>query len=124
MWAAGCVVAELWYLKPLFRGVERRPGEPEDGAGELDQLGKIFMYRGTPTEASWPGMSSLARFVEFEPCAPVAAILPPGTHPDAEALVAGLLTLDPNQRTAAQQGLGHPFLTESPPPTTPESLPR
>lgn len=78
--------------------------QDESGGNELDQLGKIFMHCGTPTDASWPGVSELHRFVEFQPCAAAPRLLPLGTaagdDPEAAQLVQGLLTLDPNQAGA------------------------
>lgn len=48
IWSAGCIMGELISGKPLF------PGE-----GELDQISKIFTVLGAPSEAIWPGCSSL-----------------------------------------------------------------
>ena len=107
-WSCGCVIAELWLLRPLFRGkLDGEHGESSSSSSsssdssELDQLGKIFMHCGTPTEENWPGVSELHRFVEFQPCAPAPRLLPPGTSagddPEAARMVKGLLTLDPQQ---------------------------
>lgn len=43
VWSAGCVFAELMLRVPFFAGTN-----------ELDQLKKIFMALGTPTESQWP----------------------------------------------------------------------
>jgi len=106
------VIAELWLLRPLFRGKldGENNGNNNEGSSsssdssdssELDQLGKIFMHCGTPSEANWPGVSELHRFVEFQPCAPAPRLLPLGTSagddPEAARLVKGLLTLDPQK---------------------------
>ncbi len=37
------------------------------GDSDLDQLGKIFQALGTPTEANWPGCTSLPQYVDFNP---------------------------------------------------------
>ena len=37
------------------------------GDSDLDQLGKIFQGLGTPTEANWPGCTSLPQYVDFQP---------------------------------------------------------
>lgn len=43
IWAVGCILAELLLRTPFF------PGD-----SDLDQLTKIFMAMGTPTEETWP----------------------------------------------------------------------
>ena len=48
MWAIGTILAEMFNKKPLFLG-----------ESEIDQLQKIFLILGTPTEDSWPGVTSL-----------------------------------------------------------------
>ena len=139
-WSAGCVIAELWHLRPLFRGrtLEEPAGPGASGSAvvrrgtcEVDQLSKIFAVVGTPTEASWPGHEHLVRAVEFQPCAPQPRLLPdpaagPGGAPasDPNALAAGLLTLDPNQRLSAATALALPYFSEAPAPSPPHALPR
>ncbi len=44
LWSIGCIYMEMLNGKPLF------PGDCE-----IDQLHRIFMAFGTPTEAVWPG---------------------------------------------------------------------
>lgn len=48
MWAIGCIMAELYLGRPLFKGSD-----------EEDQLAKIFKIMGTPTEFFWPGWQKL-----------------------------------------------------------------
>ena len=55
LWSCGCILAELFLRKPLF------PGQYE-----VDQLGKIFLALGTPTEDTWPGIGSLPDFIQFK----------------------------------------------------------
>ena len=43
IWAVGCILAELLLRVPFL------PGD-----SDLDQLTKIFMALGTPTEETWP----------------------------------------------------------------------
>jgi cyclin-dependent kinase 7 len=37
------------------------------GESDVDQLAKIFNLVGTPSEAAWPGVTSLPSYMEFEP---------------------------------------------------------
>ena len=48
MWGVGCVIGEMAIGKPLF-----------PGNSEIDTLYKIFQRLGTPTDATWPGVSQL-----------------------------------------------------------------
>ena len=44
IWSIACLFAELWIRRPLFEGSGK--------FSELDQLGKIFMVMGTPTQGA------------------------------------------------------------------------
>lgn len=56
MWSLGCVFFELLTLHPLF------PGDRE-----LKVLDLIYQICGTPSEETWPGVSSLPRFDRLVP---------------------------------------------------------
>ncbi|TDH72617.1 hypothetical protein CCR75_004294 [Bremia lactucae] len=113
MWGAGCVFAELMLRVPYLTGIS-----------ELDQLGKIFHALGTPTEEEWPGMTSLANFIEFTPSSapPLASIFSAASE-DALDLLAKLLKFDPMKRITAVEALKHPYFSNSPAPTSVEKLP-
>lgn len=49
IFALGCIMAELYTMKPLF------PGQ-----SELDQMNKIVMILGTPTTKDWEDVMRLA----------------------------------------------------------------
>lgn len=55
MWSVGCIFAEFLLKKPLFEGVE----------GEIAMVGSIFSLLGSPTEATWPGLSDLPYMQKF-----------------------------------------------------------
>ena len=48
MWSVGCIFAEIVTRIPLFMGGK-----------EVEQLNKIFVCRGCPTEKEWPGFKDL-----------------------------------------------------------------
>ncbi|XP_010555567.1 PREDICTED: cell division control protein 2 homolog isoform X2 [Tarenaya hassleriana] len=48
VWSVGCIFAEMVNHRPLF------PGD-----SEIDELFKIFRIMGTPTEETWPGVTSM-----------------------------------------------------------------
>ncbi|KAI1717374.1 protein kinase domain-containing protein [Ditylenchus destructor] len=54
LWALGCIMAELYMLRPLF-----------PGTSELDQLFKIITILGTPPKEEWPEGYKLAAAMNF-----------------------------------------------------------
>ncbi len=55
VWSIGCIFAELFLKKPLFRGDT-----------DIDQLSKIFGIRGTPSNETWPNVQKLPNFIKFQ----------------------------------------------------------
>ena len=124
IWAAGCVIAELFNAAPLL-----------PGASDIEQLSRVMAARGTPMEqvARAPGGASAARptFVQpapwlaaqqlpdfhkisFAPTPPPpVASLVPRAGADALALIDSLLALDPSRRPSASEALRHNFFTAS-----------
>ncbi|KAG5178533.1 cyclin-dependent kinase 20-like protein [Tribonema minus] len=113
-WAAGCVLAELLFNKPLF------PGQ-----SDIDQLIRVLRVTGTPTAATWPGACETPdfdkiAFAHMEP-APLAALCP-GSSAQAMGLLAALLTLDPLRRATAADALCHDWFLCAPAPIPPPQL--
>lgn len=114
MWGIGCILAELLLRVPIFAG-----------NNEIDQLGKIFHVLGTPTDATWPGVSSLPNFIEFTPNDPMDLhLLFSAASEDAIDLLQKCFTFDPKYRITAAQALAHPYFSNEPFPTSPHDLPR
>ncbi|KAK4569687.1 negative regulator of the PHO system [Recurvomyces mirabilis] len=103
IWSAGCIMAEMYTGRPLFPGTTNE-----------DQLLKIFRLMGTPSERSWPGITS---FPEYKTTWPVyatqelRAILP---QVDALGiqLLNSMLQVRPEMRCSAQQALAHPWFAD------------
>lgn len=100
-WAMGCIMAELFTLRPLF-----------PGSSEGDQLYKICSVLGSPTHGTWPEGMKLAaqmnyRFPQFVPTS--LAQLIPHASPEAIQLMTDLMKFDPNQRPTSSQALQYPF---------------
>lgn len=110
-WSAGCVLAEVWLRRPLFKG-----------DSELDQLAKIFQITGVPDDAMWPGVASLRKYVRFSQ--PKTEPISLRTHlqlhnrlqADCVDLILGLLALDPKRRDQATKALDRPFFSNAPRP--------
>eukprot|EP01102_Stenamoeba_stenopodia_P020965 TRINITY_DN8337_c0_g1_i1.p1 TRINITY_DN8337_c0_g1~~TRINITY_DN8337_c0_g1_i1.p1 ORF type:complete len:328 (-),score=57.30 TRINITY_DN8337_c0_g1_i1:103-1086(-) len=112
IWAVGCIFAELMLRRPYL------PGD-----SDLNQLAKIFAALGTPTEAQWPGMSTLPDFIEFKPCiaTPLSMLFTAAT-PDTLDLLAQMLKFDPNTRCTATEALNHTYFNSPPAATPPEQI--
>jgi len=100
-WACGCIMAELFTLRPLF-----------PGSSEADQIYKTCSVLGSPTMRSWPEGIKLAsqmsfRFPQFVPT-PLSSIIP-NASAEAITLMQDLMLFDPNKRPTASQSLQYPF---------------
>jgi len=104
-WSLGCIFAEMITRKPLF------PGD-----SEIDQLFRIFRILGTPTEANWPGVSSLpdykSVFPRWDPPQNIQQVLPVDLSRGGHSLLSQLLTYNPDHRISAKQALNHTYLSE------------
>uniref|UniRef100_A0AAQ5Z948 cyclin-dependent kinase n=1 Tax=Amphiprion ocellaris TaxID=80972 RepID=A0AAQ5Z948_AMPOC len=112
MWGAGCIFIEMLQGAPAFPGT----------SDELEQLQKIWMVLGVPSEDSWPGVSQLPNYRPVCFC-----VLPAGSGPSVwsrlnqlpyktEDLVQNLLKVLPADRISAQDSLQHLYFSTLPPP--------
>ena len=76
---------------------------------------RIFRILGTPTESTWPGVSSLpdykAVFPKWEVPASTRTVLQHDLGPGGHQLLAALLTYNPDQRVSARTALKAPYLS-------------
>ena len=116
LWAAGCILAELLTRSPLF------PGETD-----IEQLAMVVGSLGSPTEATWPGLSALPDFnkISFPESrgTPWEKLLP-DCPAAALRLLQGMLRYDPARRTTACEALCHGFFFTDPLPCPAKDLPR
>lgn len=103
IWSAGCIMAEMLTGKPLF------PGNSNE-----DQLQRIFKLMGTPTEHTWPGISTLpnynAGFFLYPP--QNLANLFPQLDPVGLNLLQEMLQLQPDRRISARDALHHQWFAD------------
>lgn len=105
VWAAGCIMAELYLGHPIFQGLS-----------EQDQMYKIVNVLGTPNQQNWPDFGRLVSktLFRFPPTAPTSlCALMPNASPEAIDLMQQLLYYDPAKRPSASQALQHPFFNNS-----------
>lgn len=105
IWSAGCIMAEMYSGRPLF-----------PGTGNEDQLQKIFRLMGTPSERSWPGISSFPEYKSnftVYPTQDLRQILPQ-MDPLALQLLSAMLVLRPDGRISAAEALQHPYFNDLP----------
>ncbi|GET89653.1 mitogen activated protein kinase, putative [Leishmania tarentolae] len=102
VWAAGCIMAELITMRPLF-----------PGTNEVDQLFKIMSVLGSPTEEVWAGGLRLAKKIRYNfpkvAGSGLAQALPSHIPSPALDLLRQMLVYDPKVRLTAEQCLQHPF---------------
>ncbi|KAG7314065.1 hypothetical protein KOW79_022561 [Hemibagrus wyckioides] len=100
-WAVGCIMAELYTLRPLF-----------PGSSEVDTIFKICQVLGTPKKNDWPEGCHLAASMSFRwpQCVPTnLATLIPNASSEAIQLMRDLLQWDPKKRPAPSQALRYPY---------------
>lgn len=117
VWSAGCILVELLTNNYLFAG-----------ANETDQLDMIFKVFGTPSEAIWPGVTSLPGWglvetgCEYHPLRTLYDNFS-FLEPNVLDLATSLLALDPRMRISCHQALQHPWFWTTPLPSHPTNLP-
>lgn len=105
MWAAGCIMAELYLRHPLF-----------PGTNEINQMQCIVQVLGTPSKQVWANGVKAARNINFRfpKCSRQdLAVLIPSASRSAITLMRDLLKYDPFKRPSATAALGYGFFSES-----------
>ncbi|XP_058497314.1 serine/threonine-protein kinase MAK isoform X9 [Solea solea] len=101
LWAVGCIMAELYTLRPLF-----------PGNSEVDEIFKICQVLGTVKKMDWPEGYQLATAMNFRfpQCVPthLKTLIPNASH-EAIALMKDMLQWDPKKRPTAVQALRYPY---------------
>ena len=103
MWALGCIMAELATKRALF------PGDCE-----IHQLFLIFKVFGTPSESSWPGVTSLSQFNANYPQWRPADLrnFVPALDAGGLEVLRGMLQVDPLERISAASAILHPWFDD------------
>nr|XP_046274668.1 cyclin-dependent kinase 6 isoform X1 [Scatophagus argus] len=98
LWSVGCIFAEMFRRRPLFRG-----------NSDVDQLGKIFDVVGVPSAEDWPQEVALPQSA-FTPRPPKPIEnLVPDMDEQGRALLMQFLAFNPSRRISAFAALSHPY---------------
>ncbi|EPE32732.1 Protein kinase-like (PK-like) [Glarea lozoyensis ATCC 20868] len=103
IWSAGCIMAEMYTGRPLFPGTTNE-----------DQLVRIFRIMGTPSERTWPGISSYTEYkTNFQMYATQdLRVILPQIDPSGIDLLQRMLQLRPELRISAADALNHPWFND------------
>ncbi|OCT91898.1 cyclin-dependent kinase 18 [Xenopus laevis] len=101
MWGVGCILYEMATGRPMF-----------PGSTVKEELHLIFRLLGTPTEETWPGISSNKEFKGYG--FPQYRAQPLKNHiprldTDGIDLLSSLLLYEDKRRISADMGLRHPY---------------
>ncbi|XP_059649733.1 cell division control protein 2 homolog 1-like [Cornus florida] len=103
MWSVGCIFAEMVTGQPLFQA-----------QSEFNVLMEIFRMFGVPTEATWPGVTSLYVYITKMIAFPTIvtrnlATEAAGVGAVGLDLLSKMLILDPSRRITASDALQHAY---------------
>ena len=108
VFAVGCIMAELYMLRPLF-----------PGNSEQDMINKVTQVLGTPTQDMWPDGFKLAasRRVKLPsyPKMPLTKLMP-NCCPEGIALMDGMMDWNPEKRITCPESLAHAYFQVGQPP--------
>ncbi|OCT80531.1 serine/threonine-protein kinase ICK [Xenopus laevis] len=101
MWAVGCIMAEIYTLRPLF-----------PGSSEVDTIFKICQVLGTPKKSDWVDGFQLASVMNFRwpQCVPSnLKTLMPNASAEGIQVMRDMLQWDPKKRPNASQALRYSY---------------
>ena len=101
IWAAGCIIAEMYYGHPLFMS-----------RSSADHMAQVYQVLGVPDDDVWPGYSTLKYHKwskEIKPLKPPVNMFTAMDSGLAD-LLTRMLTFSPQSRITAVKALNHPFV--------------
>lgn len=110
IWAAGCIIAELFLREPLFKG-----------DSEISQINLMIDLLGTPTPNVWPDISRCNQTknlqLKSQPFYRLTDKFKTASSQDAVEFMSKLLVYNPKQRYSADDGLNDAWMEQAPVPS-------
>ncbi|XP_057450790.1 cell division control protein 2 homolog [Lotus japonicus] len=103
LWSVGCIFGEMVIGNPIFKALHFVD----------DELEAIFRVLGTPTEETWPGVTSFNDFQnirQYKPLDLETIFADLGTA--GLDLLTSMLCLDPSKRISAEAALEHAYFND------------
>lgn len=100
IWSAGCVLAEMVLLKPLFYGSDTN-----------DQRNHIIKYLGPPSDDDFSGFEYSSIIITAKQTHSIRSVMPAWTPPELVDLLEAILVYNPDKRPTAEQCLQFPYFT-------------
>ncbi|EFC42038.1 predicted protein [Naegleria gruberi] len=117
IWSVGCIMYELFELKPLFKGEEVKQNN-NPNPFQRDQLDKIFTVLGKPNDQIWPTINSLPESKHLASFSETTNTLESVFKMPKESLeydlLRQLLEYDPAKRITAKEALQHKYFKDKP----------
>eukprot|EP00041_Stephanoeca_diplocostata_P018404 m.385080 g.385080 ORF g.385080 m.385080 type:complete len:739 (-) comp21002_c0_seq1:86-2302(-) len=112
LWAMGCIMAEIYTLRPLF-----------PGSSEVDEIFKCVSVLGTPSPNIWPEGLQLAKKMNFKfpnmSPTPLQQLIPQASS-DGIDIMTKMMMWNPAHRPTCQETLRHPYFIGCTPMALPE----
>lgn len=102
-WSLGCISAELYTRRPLFKG-----------RNHIEQLQLIFHFMGTPQDLTWittPDAKKWISGMDYKAPQDLSKVLP-NSSKAAQSFVAELLRINPHKRPDVATAIKHEWLKE------------
>ena len=100
-WSLGCIAAELYTRRPLFKG-----------RNHIEQLQLIFHYMGTPIDLTWITTADAKKWIsgmKYKKAQDMNKVLPNST-PMAQAFISSLLMVNPHKRATIASAIKHEWM--------------
>jgi glycogen synthase kinase 3 beta len=102
IWAAACVVAEIWLdAIPMFQGFSNE-----------DQLVQIMRVLGKPTPSDVRSFNHTMPFPDVDQICSLEIALPSGLPQPLQNLLKSIFCYDPSRRPTARQCMGSPYFSD------------
>jgi CTD kinase subunit alpha len=116
IWGVGCIMMELFFKKPCFRGVD-----------EISQLDSIYRILGTPNTQNWPGIVELPWYHLITPTnilnSEFRNTFGSSLSTETLNLLEKMFSYNPDNRISAADALNSDYFKEEPLQSSPENLP-